>query len=281
MNRKSTQKLRKTTVQNINISIVFGNEDDYISLTDIARYKNSENPRFLVQGWMRRYASLELLGAWEMIHNINFKRTEFDTFKNQAGSNTFIMSPEKWIKGTGAIGITVKRGRYGGGVFAHSDIAFAFAAWISAEFHLYLIKEVQRLKREESEKLSQEWNTKRILSKANYRIHTIAVKTYLIPSTLTEKQKNYVYASEADVLNVALFGYTAKEWRDSNLGKNGNMRDYADVVHLTVLSNLEVLNSHLIQQGMPQAERLEALRKVAIEQLKLLSDNASIKKLAP
>jgi len=220
---------KELVVQDINVNFFSQKEEDYISLTDIARYKNSDDPRFVVQNWMKTRSTVEFLGIWEIINNPAFNRVEFDTVKNEAGSNAFVLTPSKWIKLTQAVGIVSKSGRYGGGTYAHKDIAFEFASWISAEFKLYLIKEFQRLKEEENERKQLGWDIKRNLAKINYRIHTDAIKENLIPPELTPKQVRFIYTSEADVLNMALFGQTAKQWRKENTQKKGNIRDYANV----------------------------------------------------
>ena len=245
-------------------------ENEFISLTDIARYK-SNNPFIVVCNWMRDRETLEFLGLWEKIHNPNFKPIEFDRFKMEAGLHSFGMSPEKWIKSTNAFGIVSKRGRYGGGTYAHSDIAFEFASWISAEFKLYIIKDYQRLKSDENSKLSLNWNLNRELSKINYKIHTDAIKNNLIPPELTSNQIHFTYAEEADLLNVALFGKTASEWRSEHKNKIGNIRDEATIDQLLVLANLESYNAILINQNKTQSERLLLLREMATEQLLALS----------
>ncbi len=253
----------------IDIAIYTDNfQDEFISLTDIARYKSDE-PKDVIKNWMRSKDTIEFLGLWESLHNENFKGVEFDSFKKQAGSNAFTLSPQKWIEATDAIGIVSKSGRYGG-TFAHSDIAFEFASWISAEFKLYIIKDYKRLKSDNSSRLSLNWNLNREISKLNYRIHTDAIKENLIPPQLTSYQISITYASEADVLNVALFGITAKEWREKNPGKTGNMRDDATLNQLLVLSNMESYNAILIEQGKPQSERLKLLNELAIRQLKTI-----------
>lgn len=218
-------KNKSINVQGISIVISAKNENDYISLTDIARYKNNDDPRFVIQNWMKTKFTVEFLGIWETLHNSNFNRVEFDAFKNEAGSNAFVLTPQKWITQTNAVGMISKPGRYGGGTFAHQDIAFEFASWISPEFKLYLIKEFQRLKSEENERLSLGWDTKRILTKVNYRIHTDAIKEHLIPTRLSSEQIHHIYSSEADVLNKALYGLTAKEWRAQNPNSKGNIRN--------------------------------------------------------
>lgn len=237
---------KEIVVKNININLLPKSKEDFISLTDIARYKNNEDPRFVIQNWMKTRATVDFLGIWEQINNPDFKRVEFDTFKSEAGSNAFVLTPQKWISKTNAIGIISKSGK-GGGTFAHKDIAFEFASWISAEFKLYIIKEFQRLKEEENQRIKLGWDTKRILTKVNYRIHTDAVKEHLIPKKLSKKETSLVYAGEADVLNKALFGKTAKEWREENKGKSGNIRDHSNVAQLVCLANLEGINADLIR----------------------------------
>lgn len=228
--------------------------------------------------WMRNRNTLEFIGIWEQIHNLDFKGGEFETFKTQAGLNSFHLTPRKWIDATNAIGIISKSGRYGG-TYAHKDIAFEFGSWLSPEFKLYLIKEFQRLKEEENQRLSLGWNLNRTLAKINYRIHTDAIKNHLIPQKLTKEQKNQTYASEADILNTALFGISAKEWREQNPDLNGNIRDYATIEQLLVLANLESMNAEFIRMSLSQAERLERLNQIAITQLKSLLDNQHLKKL--
>ena len=244
-------------------------ENEFISLTDIARYKSDE-PKDVIKNWMRSKDTLEFLGLWEQLHNSTFKGVEFDTFRNQAGSNAFTMSPSKWIDATNAIGIVSKSGRYGG-TFAHSDIAFEFASWVSPEFKLYIIKDYKRLKTEENSKLSLGWNLNREISKLNYRVHTDAIKENLIPPVLTSQQISYTYANEADLLNTVLFGKTAKEWRDSNPNEKGNIRDLASIYQLLVLSNMESYNAILIKQGKSQAERMQLLHELAVQQMTTLS----------
>ena len=247
-------------------------KNEFISLTDIARYK-IDNPFVVVCNWMRDRETIEFLGLWEKLHNPFFKPIEFDRFKKEAGLHSFTMSPEKWIKGVNATGIISKRGRYNGGTYAHSDIAFEFASWISAEFKLYIIKDYHRLKSDENSRLSLNWNLNREISKLNYRVHTDAIKENLIPPELTPQQIHFTYASEADLLNVALFGMTAKEWRSANAGKSGNIRDYAMINQLLVLANIESYNAILIKQGKPQSERLVLLREMVKTQLKILTDD--------
>ncbi len=251
-------------------------KEDYISLTDIAKHKNPDDPRFIIQNWMRTRFTIEFLGIWEHLNNPDFNRVEFEAVKNEAGSNAFVMTPTKWHHLTNAIGIVSKSGRYGG-TYAHKDIAFEFASWISAEFKLYLIKEFQRLKNEELKQLG--WDIRRNLTKINYRIHTDAIKEHLIPPELTKQQINLVYASEADLLNMALFGKTAKQWREQNPKEKGNIRDFANVSQLVCLANLENLNAHFIQEGRTQAERLQKLNQIAISQMKLLVEHRTVKQL--
>ena len=259
-------------VQGINVGIYTEDyQNEYISLTDIARYRNSDDPRFAIQNWMRNRNTIEFLGLWETLHNPNFNRVQFDTFKNEAGLNRFVMTPSKWIDLTGAIGIITKAGRYGSGTYAHSDIAMEFASWISSEFKLYLMKDYRRLKYDENSRLSLSWNLNREISKLNYRVHTDAIQQNLLPSELTKEQQSYVYADEADVLNVALFGMTAAQWRAQNQDKKGNIRDYASIQQLLVLANLESYNALLIEQHQPQSSRLQSLRDMAIKQLQTLS----------
>ena len=242
-------------------------ENEFISLTDIARYRNEDDPRFVIQNWMRNRNTIEFLGVWESLHNPNFNRVQFDTVKNESGANRFVMTPTKWIEQTNAIGIVSKSGRYGGGTFAHSDIAMSFATWLSPEFQLYIMKDYRRLKSDENSRLSLNWNLNRELTKLNYKIHTDAIKDNLIVPELTPQQKSFVYADEADLLNVALFGKTAKEWREENPKAKGNIRDFASISQLLVLANLESYNAILIDQEIEQGKRLEMLRKTAIKQL--------------
>ena len=253
---------------------------NYISLTDLARYQNASDPSFTVKNWLRRINTIDYIGLWEEIHNQDFNLVEFDQIKTEYGRNSFAMSPTQWIKRTNAIGIISKGGRYSIGTFAHPDIAFEFASWLSPEFKLYLITEFERLKANEAYQEKIDWQANRILAKLNYVVHTDAVKAYIVP-TLTEAQKKFVYAEEADVLNVALFGMTAKEWRESNpeLAKNGNIRDYTDLLHLVILNNLENTNAELIEAKVPQNERLVKLNNSARRQMKVLKDNKNIKNL--
>lgn len=266
----------------VDISVVttVGNEDDYISLTDMARHRNPEFPADVVKNWLRLRSTIEFLGLWEQLNNPEFKLVEFDQFKNDAGSNAFVMSPQKWIKSTNAIGLISKSGRYGGGTYAHKDIAFEFASWLSPEFKLYIIKDYQRLKGDESHRLALEWSVKRILASVNYRIHTDAIKSNLIPPELPKHQQGFVYADEADVLNMALFGLTAKQWKASNPNLKGNMRDHASIEQLLIMANLETVNALLLEQGVPQHERLIQLRKIAISQFEILGNSTGVKKLS-
>ena len=245
-------------------------ENEYISLTDIAKYRNDDDPRFVIQNWIRNRNTIEYLGVWEELHNPTFNRVQFEAVKAEAGLNRFVMTPKKWIELTNAVGLTSKAGRYGGGTYAHSDIAMSFATWISPEFQLYIMKDYRRLKTDESSRLSLNWNLNREIAKLNYRIHTDAIKENLIPPELTSAQVSFTYADEADLLNVVLFGLTAREWRDNNPDKNGNMRDYATIGQLLVLANLESYNAVLINQGKPQSERMALLRALVIQQLKTL-----------
>lgn len=246
-------------------------DEDYISLTDMARYKDSERTDYIIQNWLRNRNTIEFLGIWEHLNNHGFNPIEFDGIRKQAGLNSFVLTAKRWIEATKAIGIISKAGRYGG-TYAHKDIAFEFASWISVEFKLYLIKEFQRLKEEERKTLG--WDIRRNLAKINYRIHTDAIKRHLIPPALDKKQTSLVYASEADVLNLALFGKTAAQWREANQDKRGNIRDAADVTQLVCLSNLENLNALFIAEGMPQSQRLERLNQIAIQQMTLLTDDS-------
>jgi hypothetical protein len=275
-----TKKLSKTMkVKGAEIrTILSSDQNDYISLTDIAKYKDSENPRFIIQNWMRNRNTIEFLGIWEELNNPNFNRLEFDTFRNKAGLNSFVLTPQQWIERTNAIGIQSKAGRYGG-TYAHTDIAFEFASWISAEFKLYIIKDYQRLKNIESEHLSLDWTVKRAIAKANYKIHTDAIRENLIPEQLPSRYQSITYANEADILNVALFGMTAKEWRDKNPNEKGNIRDQASILQLIVLVNLENMNALYIKQGLNQQMRLNLLHETAVQQLKSLAASPSVKKL--
>ena len=268
--------MAKIKVQNTEITVVNIEEHDYISLTDMAGAKeNDARAADVIKNWLRNRYTIEFLGIWEMIHNPDFKVVEFDHFRKEAGLPTFVLSCSEWIEKTNAIGIVVKKGRYGG-TYAHRDIAFEFGSAISVPFKLYLIEEFQRLKAEEQKLLG--WSAKRELAKINYRIHTDAIKQNLIPNELTPQQKSFVYADEADMLNVAMFGMTAKEWRESNPGLKGNIRDYATINQLICLSNMENLNAVFINDGLPQSERLDKLNKIAIQQMKFL-ENVDDRKL--
>ena len=252
--------------------------EDYLCLTDLARKKNPHEPKDVVKNWLRLRSTIEFLGLWESFHNPNFKGVEFDTFKNEAGSNAFTLTPQRWIDATDAIGLVSKSGR-GGGTYAHKDIAFEFASWISPEFKLYVIKDYQRLKNDEAKQLELGWDTKRELSKINYRIHTDAIKEFLISPELTKQEQSYMYASEADILNMALFGKTAKQWREETGNKKLNMRDFASVEQLIVIVNLESMNADLIRQGIPAVERVRKLRSVAYYQLQSLQRSNMSNKL--
>ena len=265
-------------VNNNKINVMRIGNEEYISLTDLARYADEDDPRYPIQNWMRNKDVISYLGLWEKLNNENFKGVEFDTFKNEAGSNKFKISPQKWIKETNAIGIISKSGN-NGGTFAHSDIALEFASWLSPEFKLYLIKEFERLKRNEAYQEKIEWNASRVLSKANYRIHTDAIKNSIIPNLVTDFQKKLIYPTEADLLNVALFGMTAKEWKEKNPNLKGNQRDYADIRQLLVLCNIENLNAIMINDNIPQSIRIEKLNKVAIQQLEILENNKNLEEL--
>lgn len=260
--------MAKITVQNTTVTVISVNESDYISLTDIAKYK-SDDPTAVIGNWMRNRNTIEYLGIWESLYNPQFKPLEFEGFKKEAGLNAFTLSPQKWINATDAIGIIAKSGRYGG-TYAHKDIAFKFASWVSVEFELYIVKEFQRLKQEEQKLMG--WTAKRELSKINYRIHTDAIKQNLIPVEITAQQASIIYANEADVLNVAMFGMTAKQWRDANPDLKGNIRDYATINELICLSNMESLNAVFINEGLTQRERLIKLNQIAIQQMKVLGE---------
>lgn len=266
-------KIVKETIdaKGIDIGIYTINfENEFISLTDIAKYRNEDDPRFVIQNWMRNRNTIEFLGIWEELHNSDFNRVQFEAVKNEAGLNRFVMTPTKWIEQMNAIGIVSKAGRYGG-TYAHSDIAMSFATWISPEFQLYIMKDYRRLKMDENSRLSLNWNLNREISKLNYHIHTDAIKSNLIPPDLTQEQIGYTYASEADLLNVALFGKTAKQWRTGNTDKKGNIRDYATLNQLLVLANMESYNAILIEQGKPQSERLILLHDLAVRQMQTMS----------
>jgi len=260
--------MAKINVKDTEITVIKLNSDDYISLTDIAKVKNPD-ANGVIANWMRNRNTIEYLGIWEHLYNPDFKPLEFEGFKNEAGANAFTLSPQKWIESTNAAGIVSRSGRYGG-TFAHKDIAFKFAAWISVEFELYIVKEFQRLKEQEQAQIG--WSAKRELAKVNYHIHTDAIKKNLIPAELTAKQTSIIYASEADVLNMALFGITAKDWRDANPDKKGNIRDYATINELICLSNMENLNAVFINEKLSQRERLVKLNQSAIQQMRVLAE---------
>jgi len=268
--------MAKINVLNRDVTVSSINDADYICITDIARFKDAERTDYIIMNWLRNRNTIEFLGIWEQLNNPGFNPIEFDGIRKQAGLNSFILTAKRWIEQTNAIGIISKAGRYGG-TYAHKDIAFEFASWISVEFKLYLIKEFQRLKEDEQKQLG--WDIRRNLVKINYRIHTDAIKENLIPVELTKQQANMVYASEADVLNMALFGHTAKTWRDANPGNKGNVRDYANVSQLVCLSNLENLNALFIHERLPQDQRLIKLNRIAIQQMKLLTEDIGIKSL--
>lgn len=273
------EAIEKISALGIEIGVAStGSGDDYISLTDIARYKSDE-PKMVVQNWMRNRNTIEFLGVWESLHNPDFKGIEFDAFREEAGLNSFTLTPTKWISRTSAIGIRTKRGRYASGTFAHKDIAFEFASWISPEFKLYVIKDYQRLKSDENSRISGEWNEKRLFSKINYRIHTDAVKENLLKPSMSRQVEGYTYANEADVLNVALFGMTAKQWRESHEGATGNIRDEASLHQLLVLANLESMNAELIKRGIDRRQRAAYLREMAISQLSTLEGSPVIAKI--
>jgi len=271
-------KQSKTTieVQGASIAVITKENGDYISLTDMVR--NFDGGGALIEQWLKNKDTILFLGVWERIHNPDFNSPEFEGIRNEAGRNSFFLSVKKWITLTGAKGLTSSAGRYGG-TFAHQDIAFEFGSWLSPEFKLYLIKEFRRLKEEENQRLSLTWNLNRTLSKLNYRIHTDAVQKHLIPATITPRQAAFAYASEADLLNVALFGLTAKQWRDANPTLDGNMRDYALVEQLLVLANIEAINAELIHMGLSQSERVMRLNEIAIRQMRILTDHPSISQL--
>lgn len=271
----SKSKKSSIEVQGIQVAVLSSNAEDHISLTDIARYRDSGSPDDLIRNWLRNRNTVEFLGLWEQLNNPDFNPVEFDGIKIQTGLNSFSLTPKQWIDKTGAIGITSKAGRYGG-TYAHADIAFEFASWISVEFKLYLIKEFQRLKADETARLTEgkEWNLNRTLSKINYRIHTDAIKNHILPATITRAQTAATYADEADVLNVAIFGQTAKQWKDANPDLSGNQRDNATIHQLLVLANLESLNAELIRMGLQQSARIQQLNQSAIAQLQSLANAA-------
>lgn len=269
-------KAQTITVKESAIRTIKANGADYVCITDIAKFKNPIEPKDVIKNWMRTRNTMEYLGLWERLNNADFKGVEFDPLMSEAGSNAFTMSPSRWVETTGAIGIVVKNGATGG-TYAHYDIALKFASWVSVEFELYFVKEFQRLKEEEQKTLG--WSAKRELSKINYRIHTDAIKLNLIPEEITSKQASYIYAEEADVLNVAMFGCTAKEWRDANPEVKGNIRDYASINQLICLSNMENLNAVFINEGMEQHDRLIKLNQIAIQQMRVLEESAEDRKI--
>ena len=271
-----TKKNNQLIVKGSDIRIISGKQQDYISLTDIARYKKNERSDDLIRNWIRNRNTVEFIGIWEQLNNPGFNPVEFDGFRKEAGLNSFTLTPKKWIEKTNAIGIISKAGRYGG-TYAHKDIAFEFASWISVEFKLYLIKEFQRLKDEEKKQLG--WDIRRNLTKINYRIHTDAIKENLIPATLNKQQIRHVYTSEADILNMALFGKTASQWRAENPDETGNIRDFANVSQLVCLANMENLNEVFINEGLEQAERLTRLNQIAIQQMRILVEDRTAKRL--
>ena len=277
MTRNEINK-NEISVKGTSVGIIRIKNAEFISLTDLAKYQNSTDPSFTVKNWLRRVSTIDYIGLWEQLHNSNFNLVEFDQIKTEYGKNSFAMSPSQWIKRTNSIGIISKGGRYSIGTFAHPDIAFEFASWLSPEFKLYLITEFERLKTNESYKSEVEWSVRRELSKTNYVLHTDSIKECIIPN-LTEKQKKFVYANEADVLNVALFGMTAKEWRNSNPNISGNIRDSADILHLVILSNLENLNAEMIKDGIPQTDRIIKLNDIAKKQLDLLKKQKGIQRI--
>ena len=265
-------------VKGTEVTILAHNEQDYISLTDIARHRDPERTDYLISNWLRNRNTIEFLGVWESLYNPKFNPIEFDGIRKTAGLNSFILTVKQWVAATGAIGLVAKTGRYGG-TFGHKDIAFEFASWISVEFKLFLIKEFQRLKEDENHRLSLTWNLNRTLSKLNYRIHTDAIQAHLIPPQITPAQSAKTYASEADVLNVALFGFTARDWREANPGKKGNVRDFATIEQLLVMANIESMNAEFIHMGLAQGERLKRLNAIAIRQMQVLTSASGIKQL--
>jgi len=271
--KKSTIEVRGTS-----IAVISQNQQDVLCLTDIAKFKNPDHPDDVIRNWLRSRNTVEFLGVWERLNNPGFNPVEFDGIRLQTGLNSFVLTPKQWIEKTGAVGLTSSAGRYGG-TYAHKDIAFEFASWVSVEFKLYLIKEFQRLKDDEGQRLSLAWNLNRTLSKLNYRIHTDAIQAHLIPAAVTPAQAAITYASEADLLNVALFGQTARQWRDANPKRDGNMREHASIEQLLVLANIEGMNAELIHMGLPQGERLTRLNAIAIRQMQVLTSASAIKQL--
>ncbi len=272
-------KSKKIQIENLEIAVYTKKQNDFISLTDMARFKNAETTGLVISHWLSTRYTVEFMGLWEQINNPDFNVTEFSNIKNESGSNGFVLSAKQWIEKTHAIGIISKTGRYGGGTFAHKDIAFEFGSWISPQFKYYLIREFQRLKEDENDRLKLDWNLQRTLAKVNYHIHTDAIKENLIPAELTKQQISFVYANEADMLNMALFGTTALQWRNENPNADGNIRDMATIEQLVVLSNMESINAVLIHQGLQQSERLVQLNRIAITQMKSLLGNNNLKKL--
>ena len=273
-------KAKRSTikVQGASVAVFSENQQDIICMTDIAKFKNPEHPDDVIRNWLRSRSTVEFLGVWERLNNPAFNPVEFDGIRIQTGLNSFVLTPKQWIEKTGAVGLRSSAGRYGG-TYAHKDIAFEFASWVSVEFKLYLIKEFQRLKDDENDRLKLGWNLQRTLAKINYRIHTDAIKETLIPPSITKAQASLVYANEADLLNVALFGQTAMQWRDAHPDAESNIRDHAPLEQLVVLSNLESLNSVLIRQGLSQPERLQMLNEIAITQMRTLLSANNIKRL--
>ena len=273
-------KAKKSTIKVLgaDVAVLSQSQQDTICLTDIAKFKNPDHPDDVIRNWLRSRNTVEFLGIWERLNNPSFNPVEFDGIRMQTGLNSFVLTPKQWIEKTGAVGLKSSAGRYGG-TYAHQDIAFEFASWVSVEFKLYLIKEFQRLKEDENRRLSMTWNLNRTLSKLNYRIHTDAIQAHLIPAAVTPAQAAITYASEADLLNVALFGQTAKQWRDANPKLGGNMRDYASVEQLLVLANIEGMNAELIHMALPQGDRLKRLNEIAIRQMQVLTGAMAIKKL--
>lgn len=274
----SKAKRANIEVHGTAVAVISKDRQDYISLTDIARHKDAERTDYLISNWLRNRNTVEFLGIWERLNNPGFNPIEFDGIRKQAGLNSFVLTAKRWIDSTGAIGLISSTGRYGG-TYAHKDIAFEFASWVSVEFKLFLIKEFQRLKDEENDRLKLDWNLQRTLAKINYRIHTDAIKETLIPPAVTPAQANLVYASEADLLNVALFGQTARQWRDAHPDAEGNVRDGATLEQLVVLTNLESLNSVLVRQSLPAPERLLRLNEIAISQMRTLLAEPNVKRL--
>ena len=265
-------------VENFEIVLYSKHNEDYISLTDMARYRDSERTNYIIQNWLRTRNAIDFCGLWEMVHNPDFKRIEFDAFRNESGSNSFTLTPQRWVDRTHAIGMVSKSGRYGG-TFAHRDIAFEFASWLRPAFKLYLITEFQRLKENENDRLKLNWSLQRTLAKVNYQIHTDTIKENLIPKALSKEKINFIYSDEADMLNMALFGKTAKQWRAENPKIDGNIRDTAIIEQLLMLSNMESINAVLIRQGLTQSERIQQLNTIAITQMKSLVGNKNIQKL--